>query len=209
MIPRLLIIGHDPLARAGLVGLLSPLPQFQVLGQLAPTSSKEISLFLPDVVVLDFGWEPNTDEDTLTFEDQNVAVLGLIRDVADAPTTLPTLQRLANRRGYGLLLRSSSVDQLALAILAVAGGLVVLSDNLLKSDTLAISLPITQGDLTEREREVLTRVAQGLTNKAIAHQLGISEYTVKFHLNAIMTKLDVASRTEAVVQATRLGWIRL
>lgn len=209
MIPRLLIIGHDPLARAGLVGLLSPLSQFQVLGQLDPTSSKEISLFLPDVVVLDFGWEPNTDEDTLTFEDQNVAVLGLIRDVADAPTTLPTLQRLANRRGYGLLLRSSSVDQLALAILAVAGGLVVLSDNLLKSDTLAISRPITQGDLTEREREVLTRVAQGLTNKAIAHQLGISEYTVKFHLNAIMTKLDVASRTEAVVQATRLGWIRL
>ena len=209
MIPRLLIIGHDPLARAGLVGLLSPLSQFQVLGQLDPTSSKEISLFLPDVVVLDFGWEPNTDEDTLTFEDQNVAVLGLIRDVADAPTTLPILQRLANRRGYGLLLRSSSVDQLALAILAVAGGLVVLSDNLLKSDTLAISRPITQGDLTEREREVLTRVAQGLTNKAIAHQLGISEYTVKFHLNAIMTKLDVASRTEAVVQATRLGWIRL
>ena len=207
MIPRLLIIGHDPLARAGLVGLLSPLSQFQVLGQLDPTSSKEISLFLPDVVVLDFGWEPNTDEDTLTFEDQNVAVLGLIRDVADAPTTLPILQRLANRRGYGLLLRSSSVDQLALAILAVAGGLVVLSDNLLKSDTLAISRPITQGDLTERE--VLTRVAQGLTNKAIAHQLGISEYTVKFHLNAIMTKLDVASRTEAVVQATRLGWIRL
>ena len=185
------------------------LSQFQVLGQLDPTSSKEISLFLPDVVVLDFGWEPNTDEDTLTFEDQNVAVLGLIRDVADAPTTLPILQRLANRRGYGLLLRSSSVDQLALAILAVAGGLVVLSDNLLKSDTLAISRPITQGDLTEREREVLTRVAQGLTNKAIAHQLGISEYTVKFHLNAIMTKLDVASRTEAVVQATRLGWIRL
>lgn len=208
MIPRLLIIGHDPLARAGLVGLLSPLAQFQVLGQLDPTSSKEISLFLPDVVVLDFGWEPNMDEDALTFEGQDVAVVGLIRDVADAPTVLPTLRRLANRRGYGLLLRSSTVEQLAPSISAVMGGLVVFAPEITQSNLFPLH-PTTQNDLTEREREVLTRVAQGLTNKAVAHQLGISEYTVKFHLNAIMTKLNVASRTEAVVQATRLGWIQL
>lgn len=208
MIPRLLIIGHDPLARAGLVGLLSPLAQFQVLGQLDPTSSKEISLFLPDVVMLDFGWEPTMDEDALTFEGQDVAVIGLIRDVADAPTVLPTLRRLANRRGYGLLLRSSTVEQLAPSISAVMGGLVVFAPEIAQSNRFPLH-PTTQNDLTEREREVLTRVAQGLTNKAVAHQLGISEYTVKFHLNAIMTKLNVASRTEAVVQATRLGWIQL
>ena len=64
-------------------------------------------------------------------------------------------------------------------------------------------------DLTPREREVLRLLAEGLPNKAIARQLGISEHTVKFHVNAILGKLAVASRTEAVVRATRLGLIPL
>ncbi len=209
MIPRLLIIGHDPLARAGLVGMLSPLSQFQVMGQLSPASSSEIPLFLPDVVIADFGWEPNNDDDSWALGQQSVAVLGLIRDVVDAPTVLPTLQRLAHRRGYGLLLRSSPIEQLAPSITAVLGGVMVFAPEIMQGNLFPPSQHTTPNNLTERESEVLTRVAQGLTNKAVAHQLGISEYTVKFHLNAIMTKLNVASRTEAVVQATRLGWLRL
>ena len=57
--------------------------------------------------------------------------------------------------------------------------------------------------------EVLTLLAEGLTNKAIAHRLTISEHTVKFHVNAIMGKLDAQSRTDAVVRATRQGLIAL
>jgi DNA-binding NarL/FixJ family response regulator len=64
-------------------------------------------------------------------------------------------------------------------------------------------------DLTPREIEVLALVAEGLSNKAIASELTISTHTVKFHLNAIMSKLDVQSRTAAVVRATRLGLIAL
>ena len=64
-------------------------------------------------------------------------------------------------------------------------------------------------DLTPREKEVLQLVAEGLTNKAIAQQLAISEHTVKFHVNAIMGKMNAQSRTEAVVRATRLGLISL
>ena len=56
---------------------------------------------------------------------------------------------------------------------------------------------------------VLRLVAEGLPNKTIAVKLGISEHTVKFHVNAILGKLSVASRTEAVVRATRLGLIFL
>jgi len=52
-------------------------------------------------------------------------------------------------------------------------------------------------------------MAEGLPNKTIALRLGISEHTVKFHVNAILGKLGVASRTEAVVHATRLGLILL
>jgi two-component system, NarL family, nitrate/nitrite response regulator NarL len=56
---------------------------------------------------------------------------------------------------------------------------------------------------------VLQLLAEGLPNKTIARQLSISEHTVKFHLNAIMSKLGAQSRTEAVVRATRLGLIIL
>ena len=63
--------------------------------------------------------------------------------------------------------------------------------------------------LTAREVEVLGLAAEGLANKAIAARLGISEHTVKFHINTILGKLGAASRTEAVTRAARLGWIVL
>jgi two-component system, NarL family, nitrate/nitrite response regulator NarL len=63
--------------------------------------------------------------------------------------------------------------------------------------------------LTPREVDVLRLLGEGLPNKAIARRLGISEHTVKFHVNAILGKLGASSRTEAVVRATRLGLILL
>jgi DNA-binding NarL/FixJ family response regulator len=63
--------------------------------------------------------------------------------------------------------------------------------------------------LTPREREVLQLLAEGLPNKTIASRLNISEHTVKFHVNAIMTKLGAQSRTDAVMRATRSGLILL
>lgn len=59
--------------------------------------------------------------------------------------------------------------------------------------------------LTPRELEVLQLLAQGLPNKAIAERLGVSSHTVKFHVNAILSKLGARSRTEAVVLATQMG----
>ena len=64
-------------------------------------------------------------------------------------------------------------------------------------------------DLTPRETEVLQLLADGLTNKAIAQRLGISDHTVKFHVNAILGKLGAQSRTEAVVRATQHGLLLL
>ncbi len=80
-----------------------------------------------------------------------------------------------------------------------------------------ISAPMAPGepagglieDLTPREREVLGLLAEGLSNRAIAGRLGISEHTAKFHVHIILGKLGTQSRTEAVVQAARLGLITL
>ncbi len=69
--------------------------------------------------------------------------------------------------------------------------------------------PVTVETLTRRELEVLRLLAEGLPNKAVAYRLDISEHTVKFHVNSILTKLSAQSRTEAVTTATRLGLILL
>jgi DNA-binding CsgD family transcriptional regulator len=63
--------------------------------------------------------------------------------------------------------------------------------------------------VTAREREVLRLLADGLTNKAIARTLGISEHTAKFHVGALIAKLGAHSRTEAVTAAARRGLLSL
>ena len=63
--------------------------------------------------------------------------------------------------------------------------------------------------LTPRELEVLTLLAEGLPNKAIARRLGISVHTAKFHVGALMDKLDAVGRTDAVAHAVRRGVIHL
>jgi DNA-binding NarL/FixJ family response regulator len=109
------------------------------------------------------------------------------------------------------LSRGSHPEQIRAALLAIAHGLIVLD----KEQYEAFLTPPTGTDetpvdpLTPRELEVLQLVAEGLTNRAIAFQLGISEFTVKFHINAILTKLDAQSRTEASIKAARLGLILL
>jgi DNA-binding NarL/FixJ family response regulator len=63
--------------------------------------------------------------------------------------------------------------------------------------------------LTARELEVLELIAEGLPNKAIATQLGISDQTVKFHASSIQSKLGAANRTDAVRRAVRRGWLTM
>jgi DNA-binding NarL/FixJ family response regulator len=111
--------------------------------------------------------------------------------------------------GGGLLLRDSTPDQLYAALNAAILGLFVF-DPVLARLPAADSLPEPLAEaLTPREMEVLQLLAEGLANKMIAQQLGISDHTVKFHVNAILSKLNAQSRTEAVVRATRLGLIIL
>jgi DNA-binding NarL/FixJ family response regulator len=113
--------------------------------------------------------------------------------------------------GDGWLTPDSRPAQIKAAIEAVANELVVFHKDLFEKLEAA---PLDQSDklidpLTPRELEVLQLMAEGLTNRSIAFQLGISEYTVKFHVNAILTKLEAQSRTEASVKAARLGLLIL
>jgi two-component system, NarL family, nitrate/nitrite response regulator NarL len=100
--------------------------------------------------------------------------------------------------------------ELVAAVHAVSRGLIVIDPQIAGIAGLrwnGAPAPVDPVDdlLTPRELEVLRLVANGLPNKTIAHQLEISEHTVKFHVGSILTKLDAASRTEAVTIATRRG----
>jgi DNA-binding NarL/FixJ family response regulator len=129
-----------------------------------------------------------------------------------------TLASVALRRGASAVL-SRSVDRAELlgTIKAVSHGLIVfqrqVADTLLNADLpgneKAYLRTERQTSLTPRELEVLTAMADGASNKAIARRLGISFHTVKFHVASILEKLDADSRTEAVMKAAQLGMVML
>ncbi len=203
---RIIVCADDPLARAGLAAMLGSLPEILVVAEEA------VALLAGDdpwpldeqaeVVVWDVGWGGVADGvDVGTIAMPVVALVGDDEQAGDA--------WLAGAQA--LLWRNTPVDDILIALQAVDTGFVVLATGFtgtLNRQTQVIVDPDSE-DLTARETEVLELVAQGLTNKAIGRQLSISEHTVKFHLNAILSKLHAQSRTDAVVKATRQGLISL
>jgi DNA-binding NarL/FixJ family response regulator len=117
----------------------------------------------------------------------------------------------------GLLDRSASRNEITAAVKAVTAGLVVVAPQLLatlfneasSADALSKDNDAGRARLTPRELEVLVAMADGASNKAIARRLGISFHTAKFHVAAILAKLDADSRTEAVAKAAQLGLVML
>ena len=115
-----------------------------------------------------------------------------------------------------VLPRSADRAEIAAAIEAAASGLAILPRDLLatlldpRSPDAGEPLPVEAGaSLTPRELEVLAAMADGASNKAIARRLGISFHTAKFHVAAILAKLDADSRTEAVAKAAHIGLVML
>lgn len=197
---RILIVGDNPLARAGLAAMLEGQSGFVLLGQVA--GDEPLEAFEPDVLVWDIGWQGDIQR-LAAFDSLEYPLLVLVPDPEQA-------QEVWSRAVQGLVLRSIHPELLVQAVQSVALGLVVIDPAL--RPLLHTTPPLEDEllvELTPREREVLQFLAEGLSNKGIAFELGISDHTVKFHVNAIMTKLDAQSRTEAAVKATRLGLITL
>ena len=117
----------------------------------------------------------------------------------------------------GILPRSAERNEIAVAVKAVTNGLAVLPRELLpmllnggsEAGELPDSNDAVRARLTPRELEVLAAMADGASNKAIARRLGISFHTAKFHVAAILDKLNADSRTEAVMRAAQLGLVML
>lgn len=185
---RVVVASDNPLRRAALVMRLA------VFGDLALNEANEVEdVRNADVVVAD----------TIDASRAAAPVLYLVRDGNEG------VQALA-RGARGVMLRTATPRRLHTAVRAVAEGLVIIDD-----DVAERVMPHARArvdliePLTRREQQVAQLLAGGLTNKEIAQRLGITEHTVKFHLNGILRKLGVSTRTEAVVQAARLGLLVL
>jgi DNA-binding NarL/FixJ family response regulator len=207
---RTLVVADSPLARAGLTGLLDGIG-IRVVGGVGEESdlTDMIAVFRPDVIVWDMGWQPLSALERIAEVRGQAAVVSL---AADRGTAIEAAPALLGAGARGLLLQSASSEALCAALHAVAQGLTVV-DPVIAGALYAAPAPDARSALMEaltaREMEVVALIAEGLPNKTIARNLGISEHTVKFHVNAILTKLGAQSRTEAVVRATRLGLITL
>jgi DNA-binding NarL/FixJ family response regulator len=109
-----------------------------------------------------------------------------------------------------VLTRDTDAGRLIAALQAAALGLVVVDERLSEGALRRRSAaePLVDA-LTPREIEVLQLIGQGLSNRAIAQRLAISEHTAKFHVNAILGKLGAQTRAEAVAQGVRSGLLLL
>lgn len=204
---RILLIAPDPLARAALAGALGEFdgpPALRVVGRVDGSADWDdwLALYRPEIVLCDLGWQA-----TLALPDVRELGLPVVALVADEDGAQIAWQAGAQ----GILARAADGEALAAALVAVARGLLtfdrsVLPEPLLSAAAGGAALP---EPLTAREQAVLALLADGLTNRAIALELKISEHTVKFHVNAVLSKLGAQSRTEAAVRATRLGLLSL
>lgn len=210
-----------PLARAGLAALLGGFDDLLVVGQAAGNDAwlAAAAELAPDIVLLDLAAD---DEEALERLERGLAAREGLAAVVLTTGTERDGEGLAEAlaagaRGY--LPREVGGEDLAAALRAVGAGFLVLhpasaAPLLERGPGRPRSLPPggpgnSVEALTPRELEVLQALAGGLTNRAIARRLGVSENTVKFHVSSILTKLDAASRAEAVALAARRGLLLL
>ncbi|WP_163994122.1 response regulator transcription factor [Pyxidicoccus caerfyrddinensis] len=205
---RLALVAEDPLARGALSRALSDQGgELLLVASGTQTELESAAGEAPDVVLWDTGLRLPEHDARVEPPDLGAPVLALVADEAAGEVALTAGAR-------GLLFRDVGPAPLVAALLAVARGLTVFDPGLSEvraAPRAATSATSTPGpdSLTPREREVLALLAEGLSNKAIADRLSISEHTAKFHVNAVLAKLGVQRRTEAVVRAARLGLVTL
>jgi DNA-binding NarL/FixJ family response regulator len=215
---RVLIADDQMMVRQGFTVLLNAEPGIEVVGQAVDglDALEKTAELAPDVVLMDIRMP-------------RLGGIDATRHITEAPGAAPRVLVLttfdldeyvyeALRSGAsGFLLKDASAAELAQAVRVVAAGDALLAPNITKRLIAEFSrvsagprAPGRErvGDLTERETEVLSLIAQGLSNAEIAVRLVVAEQTVKTHVSRILVKLGLRDRTQAAVFAYESGLVR-
>jgi DNA-binding NarL/FixJ family response regulator len=212
-VTRVLIADDDDLMRAGLVELLTADPEIEIAGQAATgrEAVEQTRRLAPDVVLMDVRM-PDLDG------------IGATRELARvAPATRVLILTTFEQDDYvfgalragasGFLLKRARPEELIAAVHTIAAGEALLSpsvtrrviDRMAQQPTLEPGGQARLGGLTPREREVLERIALGLSNREIAAALAVEESTIRTHVKRILMKLELRDRIQAVIFAYETG----
>ena len=212
---RILIADDHALFREGLRALFAALPDIEVVGEAADGAAAitQVDAVEPDVVLMDINMPgvngiAATRRILSTHTNLGIIMVTMLEDDASVFAAMR-----AGARGY--VLKGAHHDEILHAIRAVAAGQAVFGpaiaarmmnffqglNHVPQSGNVAQVFP----ELTEREREVLTLIAQGVSNKEIAERLVISAKTVSNHITNIFSKLQVADRAQAIIRARDAG----
>ena len=208
---RILIADDHPLVRSGMRALLTATEDLEVVGE-AATGEEAMSLaaaLQPDVIVMDLrmpginGIEA-TRRIMQSYPHMRILVVTLFEDDDSVFAALR-----AGARGY--ILKEANEVEVLRAIRAVGGGDAIFSSTIAQRllgffaapRPAALAAPFP--DLTDREREILTLIAQGCSNGEIAQTLVISLKTVRNYISSIFSKLQVVDRAQAILRAREAG----
>lgn len=205
---RVMIVDDHTMVRRGLATFLKVFDDLELAGE-AGSAQAAIQLcakLQPDVVLMDMVM-PDMDGATATRLIRKQSPLIQVLALTSFKEEI-LVQSALQAGAIGYLLKDVSADELAQAIRSAHAGRATLSSEAAQALVHAASQPPAPGfDLTERERVVLVLMVEGLNNTQIAGRLTVSPSTVKSHVSNILSKLGVASRTEAVSLALRHGLV--
>jgi DNA-binding NarL/FixJ family response regulator len=207
---RILIADDHPVFRFGLRALLESQPDMVVLAEVdSGEAAVQMALSLqPDIVLMDvsmLGLNGVEAAQQITATAPNTAILMIT--MFDDETVFSAMQAGA----HGYLLKGAQGEETLRAVRAVANGEVIFSSGVARQmkSYFARGMKTTDDapfpDLTRREREILELIAQGLTNTAIAEKLILSPKTIRNYVSNIFSKLQVATRSEAVIKSRQAG----
>jgi len=203
---NIVLVDDHALFRKGLGQLISSDPAFKVVGEAGSglEAMQVVARTMPDLVLLDLNMKGMDGIETLAqLKAANPQCRCVMLTVSDNEDDL----LLALREGAdGYLLKDMEPEELCAQLKKVVQGMTVVQDRLteiLKNALInPISIKTAQADtLTDREREVLACITEGMNNKTISNKLGITVTTVKVHIKNVLRKLHLTSRLEAAVWA--------